>query len=235
MHEANYGCDWLPRLAGGVPPRGDGDGYVFDSKGNPLFRETGVKAVQRMMDILPYCPPGTLSWGYGEVAAAMRDSKVALQTTFVDISFDFENPEISKVAGKLTYAHLPTDPGAIQTVIDPVIFMGINSASEHPKEAYEFLRWYVNEGKGYEWQFDLCPVISPDLRMREKYKAEWGQVYDLLEGDDYVQYHLWAVNFLEAVYKIYEPISMALAGRITADRAMDMAATEVAGMVKIME
>ncbi len=237
MNESCFGADWLPRLVGGTPPRGDLDGFLFDSKGNPLFNrpEAGVKALKRMKDVLPYCPPGTLAWSYGEVSAAVTDGKIAMVVTFSDITFDFENPEVSKVAGKLLYTHLPTDPGSKVTVVSPVCYMAINKASKHPKEAYEFFRWFVNEETGYELFFEMNPIITPDLRIREKHAAEWGKVYEILEGEFYVPYHFWEKNALEVIYKIYEPLSLSLADKITVEEAIDMAATDTAKIVEVLK
>jgi len=234
MGESLWACDFISRLIGQTPPKGDGDGYIFDSKGNPIFQEAGMKALNRMIEVLPYSPPGTLAWSYGEVSGAMRDSRIALTITYGDSSWDFENPELSKVVGKIAYAAIPTDPGLKQPLLDAVIMGGINKASKNAKEAYDFLRWYVNEGKAYEMQFPLCPLVTPDLRMREKHRAEYGHMFKIYEGDLYIPYHLGVTNLLEVIFKISEPLSMCLNGRLSAEQAIEEAVSAVTGIVKQM-
>jgi len=238
MFESSVGADWLTRLVGTVPPRGDLDGFLFDSEGNTVFNKTdaGAKALKRIKDVLPYCAPGTLSWSYGEVNVAVRAGKVGQVAVFCDMSYEFENPEASEVAGKLVYTHLPYDSasGAQQATIMGTNAYGINRASKHAIEAYEFLEWLSNSEKVYQYYYDVSPITNCYVPIRDKYEAEWGKVWATMGEEVYaVPYHFYCKNTMEVFYQIWEQIGKHLAGEVDAQTAMDKAAEAVAGIVKL--
>ena len=235
MFESCVGADWLTRLVGTVPPTGGLDGFLFDSEGNVIFNRpgAGAKALERIKEVLPYCAPGTLSWSYGEVNVAIREGKVGMVAVFCDMSYEFENPEVSKVAGNLIYTHLPYDSGAKQATIMGTNAYGINKASKHPLEAYEFLEWLSNNEKPYQLYYEVSPITNCYLSIREKYKAKWGKVWKTMGPEIYaVPYHFYCKNTMEIFYTIWEQIGMHLTGKIDAQTAMDAAAKEIARIVK---
>jgi multiple sugar transport system substrate-binding protein len=234
LFEACIGANWLPRLVGTTPPTGDLDGFLFDSQGKPLFEQTGVRPLQLMQSVLPFAPPGTIAWSYPEVSAGVRTGKVAMVMDFTDDTFGYETGSDSVVAGKMVYAPLPKEDGAKQTIVSPVCFMGVNKQSKHPVEAYKFLQWMVNQGAAYQLFANAMPLVSPYLPVRQKLPQQYAKVYDTLNGEFFVPYHFWEKNSLEVLQKIYEPVSLALSGKMTPQEAMKRAAADAAATVKIL-
>jgi multiple sugar transport system substrate-binding protein len=82
---------------------------LFDDNHKPLFaNEAGAKAYQMLMDLMPYMPPDVVSWDNPEINAAFLDGSLVMAETWPTfIAGDVENPDKSKVVGKVAYAAVP--------------------------------------------------------------------------------------------------------------------------------
>jgi multiple sugar transport system substrate-binding protein len=68
--------DWLPFLW-------QAGGDVLDESGRPAFAgEAGVRALQAYVDLRRFCPSDTHRYGNAQVAAALREGRVAMATTW---------------------------------------------------------------------------------------------------------------------------------------------------------
>ncbi len=83
-------------------------GAYFDEEMRPLINTpNGVKALQNMVDIYQAAPPGSSNFGYTEVENALVKGDVALSTNWTSVARVAEDPNRSKVVGKIGYGMLP--------------------------------------------------------------------------------------------------------------------------------
>ncbi len=83
-------------------------GVYFDEEMRPLINSpNGIKALQNMVDIFAFAPPGSTNFGYTEVENALVKGDVALSTNWTSVARVAEDPGRSKVVGKIGYAMLP--------------------------------------------------------------------------------------------------------------------------------
>lgn len=83
-------------------------GVYFDEEMRPLINSpNGVKALQNMVDIFQFAPPGSTTFGYTEVENALVKADAALSTNWTSVARVAEDPKRSKVVGKIGYAMLP--------------------------------------------------------------------------------------------------------------------------------
>jgi multiple sugar transport system substrate-binding protein len=83
-------------------------GVYFDEEMRPLINSpNGVKALQNMVDIFAFAPPGSTNFGYTEVENALVKGDAALSTNWTSVARVAEDPNRSKVMGKIGYAMLP--------------------------------------------------------------------------------------------------------------------------------
>lgn len=87
-------------------------GKWFDEKMRPMINSTAaVKAVLNLVKVLPYCPPGVLSYTYTESMRDFIKGKAAMAESWVPDYYLLGNdPKISKIVGKVGYALMPAGP-----------------------------------------------------------------------------------------------------------------------------
>ena len=87
---------------------GSRGGKYFDQEMNPMINaEEGVIALQRLVDILPYCPPDVLSYGYEELRDSFLLGRAAMCLQWPDIWKRGNDPVQSKIVGNLGITHVP--------------------------------------------------------------------------------------------------------------------------------
>ncbi len=83
-------------------------GVYFDEEMRPLINSpNGIKALQNMVDIFQFAPPGSTNFGYTEVENALVKADAVLSTNWTSVARVAEDPKRSKVVGKIGYAMLP--------------------------------------------------------------------------------------------------------------------------------
>jgi multiple sugar transport system substrate-binding protein len=113
----------------------------------PAFNaDEGVKAFDlygRMLRL--YGPPGSENNHWYEASSIMGQGKAAMYTEFDSISAFVEDPEKSKVKGKIGYVMFPKGPGGKPGTMATVWGLGIPKNSQNPKAAWLFLQWATNK------------------------------------------------------------------------------------------
>lgn len=218
---------WTQRLVGFRAI--EGKTYLFNEKDEPIFNHpTGVKALELLGDVLPYCPPATLSYGYGEAMTAYKQGKVALLVHWDDASAGFEDPAESKVAGKIGYTIFPyAEKDRPYSGIASSWCMFINRASEDSDEAYKFLAW-MTEGKAYEIMargsslsaVSWLPLRNDPTILEQK---PWWRVWKIREerGMDVKQIPTQYPQFTEVQRIIWEETTRYLGKEKTAKGAIE--------------
>ena len=137
--------DWGSRLMGmtKLSPTDDG---MLSPDNEPVFNSEGQgeRAIERLKELLPYCPQGVQGFDYPEGSSALQQGKAAMLITWSDVIVGIED---GPHKGKFGYTVSPTEKYEQQMVGGWSIFA--NAKSQHLEDAYKFLAW-MTEGKAYE-------------------------------------------------------------------------------------
>lgn len=230
--DAGY-SEWTFRLIG-FKPFEDGK-YIFNSKAEPAFNTPkGIKALKMLKDVMPYSPPDTLAYGYGEACTAYKQGKIAMVTTWQDMLKDMEDPQFSKVAGKNGYTMIPyVEPDRPYGGISGGWNMFINKASRNPKEAYKFMAWMSGEFTHNAFAEDGEPGIAyTPIRNSSKWVKEMAFLKPWQEFPGVITIPTQYPEFPEVQRLIWEEIADYLAGNKSVEAAIKDAETKVYGLME---
>jgi multiple sugar transport system substrate-binding protein len=115
----------------------------------PAFNsEDGIKAFELYGRLLKqYGPPGSENNHWYEASAIMGQGKAAMYTEFDSISAFVEDPEKSKVKGKMGYVMFPKGPGGKPGTMATVWGLGIPKNSKNSKAGWLFLQWATSKAQ----------------------------------------------------------------------------------------
>ena len=226
--------DWGSRVMGMVK-LGPDDDYVLNGDREPIFNShgQGERAIERMREVLPYCPQGVQGFDYPEGSSLLQQGKAAMFVTWSDVIVGIED---GPNKGKFGYTVSPTEKYQQQQIGGWSIFA--NAKSRNLDEAYKFLAW-MTEGTAYELfreggESSLClkkdidnPDITKSVPMMQAFKdfAPRGTVPVALPA-----YRL--TNAVEVQRILYEEIFAGVTGTKTPKQAMADAYDRVAKAVK---
>jgi multiple sugar transport system substrate-binding protein len=103
-----------------------------------------VAATELYIKLIPFSPPDTLTYGWNEAQSALQQGRVFMGLLWSDQAPFLEDPKVSKVAGKIGYALIPSATGKPFSQLEGLTYL-IVSGSKHPDEAYKFLEWAISE------------------------------------------------------------------------------------------
>ena len=224
--------DWMFRVMG-YDPNPPGNDFILNDADEPIFNENdrGVRAIERMEEILPYCPQGVFNFDYPDGPPLMQEGQAALVVHWLDMWPGLDDPAVSKFAGKFGYTVSPTDNVSQHMVAGWGMF--INSFSDHQREAYEFLAWML-EGPAYQMfreAGETTLIYKKDLESSEvKADIPLLSVYDDINalGTTYTAFPPYKVtNAAEVQRLVYEEVIAAVAGDKTPKAAMQDAENRV--------
>jgi multiple sugar transport system substrate-binding protein len=158
--------DFVSRLMGYVEIKSPEDDFFLNAQNEVIFDQNdgAERAIERMKEILPYCPKGVMNFDYPEASSLMQSGGAAMLVCWVDVMPGFET---SPLAGKFGYAVAPTDHYQ-QQVAAGFSVLG-NAASANQEEVYRFMAW-MSEGKAYQLmreQGESTLVYLPDIENKE--------------------------------------------------------------------
>jgi multiple sugar transport system substrate-binding protein len=116
-------------------------GQYFDEDMNPTINsEAGVIALQRLVDILPYCPPDVLSYAYEELRDAFLLGRTAMILQWPDIWKRGNDPDQSVIVGNVGITHTPgiIEDGELKFRAPMTCgrVMSVVNGSKNPEAAY---------------------------------------------------------------------------------------------------
>jgi ABC-type glycerol-3-phosphate transport system substrate-binding protein len=220
--DAHASGDWGSRLMGmtKIDPQNDG---VLDENRNVVFNSEGqgVKAINRLKEVLPFCPKGVEGFDYPEGSSIMQQGGAAMLITWSDVLVGAEE---GPHKGKFGYTVSPTEKFEQQMVGGWSIIL--NNASKNKEEAYKFLAW-MSEGGAYEMmrekgESSLClqrdidnPAVvakSPTLQAFQDFKSRGTSPIAIPPYRE--------VNAVEVQRALYEEILAGVNGRKEPEKAM---------------
>jgi ABC-type glycerol-3-phosphate transport system substrate-binding protein len=217
--------DWMCRVMG-YAPNPAGNDFILDDDNQPIFNvdNRGERAIERMKEILPYCPQGVMNFDYPDGPPLLQDGKVAMAVHWLDMWPGLEDPNISKHVGKFGYTVSPTDNVSQHMVAGWGLF--VNAASENTDEAYRFLAWCL-EGDAYKMfreDGETTLIYKPDLNNPEvQAQIPVLNVYEDMKkiGTTYTAFPPYKVTNAGEVQRIvYEEVIAGVTGEKTAKGAM---------------
>lgn len=118
---------------------------TFDENMRVAFNnEQGIAAVQSFIDMFPYCPPGVKTYTWGDCFESLAQDLVAMCEQWPCVVPMAQNPEKSKVVGKVSLTSIPTKKG-----VPPIAYgggwqYGVSKYSSHKEAAFELLKYVTS-------------------------------------------------------------------------------------------
>lgn len=129
-----------------------------------------------------YAPPGVTSYSWTEVMRDFEEGKIAMDIDANYFVGMYNNPAVSKVAGKADLALPPKGPGGKYYQHPFVCALGIPQGAPDVDAAWEFIKWYTCKstvGRSIVPGFRLTPTI-PALMATAEYKKAFGDTGEKL-------------------------------------------------------
>lgn len=217
--------DWMIRVMG-FDPNPPGNDFILDDDKRPILNENqrGERAIERLKEILEYCPPGTMNFDYPDGPPVMQEGRAAMAVHWLDMWPGLEDPNTSKFVGKFGYTVAPTDKVSQHMVAGWGLF--INAASKQQVEAYKFLAWML-EGQAYKLfreKGETTLIYKPDVDDPAVKKAiPVLKVYDDMKtfGTTFTSFPPYKItNAAEVQRIVYEEVISGVTGDKTPKQAM---------------
>ena len=117
--------------------RGDSYGPVV------INSDESVAALEYIIELLDYAPPGVLSYTWDEKQAAQQSGIVAMAIQWDDATFAVEDPSQSEVAGRIAYSGVPIGEEKMTQIEGWSYF--IPTSSKKPELAWLFVQWAMGK------------------------------------------------------------------------------------------
>ncbi|HKY44603.1 MAG TPA: ABC transporter substrate-binding protein [Pyrinomonadaceae bacterium] len=116
-------------------------GEMFDANGKPTVNSPqGIEALQFMLELGKYSPPGYVSFNAAEVGAHLLQGTAAMSINWPAWLSSFSDPSKSKVIGKMEFTTLPGAQKPGQAEIGNWL-LAIPRDSQNSEAAMDFLLW----------------------------------------------------------------------------------------------
>jgi len=128
--------------------------------------EEGVRALQMLIDLLPYAPRNVTTYGFAENVDGFASGKIAQMIFWVAVAGPIFNQDESLVYDKIGTAPVPADPGQRARSIQGGWGIGIPANADPSKKAaaWRALTWMtskrVNEYSVEEYQIDANRIST---------------------------------------------------------------------------
>jgi multiple sugar transport system substrate-binding protein len=146
-------------------------GGVFDDSGRLIMNSPENKAaLDYFLGLIPFSPPGVSNNTWDELTTQMQQGIVAMQVQWNDCAPAVEDPEASKVAGKVGYTAIPQK-------MAPAAHYGawtyfIPATAKNPEAAWLFLQWVntteVQKQIALEGGFPCLTSVYEDPELEEQ-------------------------------------------------------------------
>ncbi|WP_165968785.1 ABC transporter substrate-binding protein [Arthrobacter crusticola] len=202
-----------------------GGGKWFNDDNTPAFDSPeGRKGLEQMKGLLPFMPKDTLSFGNGDVMGLMQQGKVGMAIIWASRAAPINDPNASKVAGKVGFAPAPRGMSGIPAGENSVDGFAIakNSAVD-PETLFQIV---ASTTLNKDVQRDASEVVLP-ARMSVQNdtsaaQPHWGASFENIAGGAQA---LPAVPFMDPLTKsVVNPfLAKAVTGALPVDAALRQA------------
>jgi multiple sugar transport system substrate-binding protein len=202
-------------------------GEMFDANGKPTVNSPqGIAALQFMIDLGKYSPPGYASFNADDVGAHLLQGTAAMSINWPAWISSFSDQAKSKVIGKMEFTTLPGAEKSGQAEIGNWL-IAIPRDSHNAEAAVDFLLWATSaEQMKRSAQRGNPPTrksLFQDPELVAKYPAYPAQLRSLESSRPRPRTPYW--NEIENAFGIF--LSKANSGDLTAEEAMNQANAEI--------
>lgn len=143
-----------------------------------LNQPEAVEAVDYYMGLLrDYGPEGQVNYGWSEAISEMQSGSVAMFQDATSFIGQLENPEVSKVAGKLGYAAVPRKDGKDTALHFSHWGFSVCSLSKKQEAAWYFVQWLTSKPMLTKCGLTMGATTRASFWENEELKAKYGQEY----------------------------------------------------------
>ena len=207
-------------------------GEMFDTSGQPTVNSAnGIAALNFMLELGRYSPPGYASFNADEVGAHLLQGTAAISINWPAWISSFNDGNKSKVIGKMEFTVLPgaNNPGRAEI---GNWLIAIPRDAKNKDAAADFLLWATSAEQMKRSALRGNPPTRKSLfnnpELIAKFPAYPAQLRSLENSKPRPRTAFW--NEIENVFGIY--LSKANSGELSAEEAMNQANAEIA---KILE
>ncbi len=207
-------------------------GEMFDADGKPTVNSPeGIAALQLMLDLGKYSPPGYVSFNASDVGAHLLQGTAAMSINWPAWISSFSDPAKSKVIGKMEFTTLPSGQKPGQAEIGNWL-IAIPRDSRNAADALDFLLWATNaQQMKQSAQRGNPPTrksLFKDPELVAKNPAYAAQLRSLESSRPRPRTPYW--NEIENAFGIF--LSKANSGDLSAAEAMNQANAEIEKILK---
>ncbi len=207
-------------------------GEVFDERGQPsVSSPEAAEALEFMLELGKYSPPGYAGMNADEVAAHMLQSTAPMSVNWPSWISAMDHPNKSRVAGKIDFAQMPSGkyPG---TPMIGVWVLGISSRSKNVELAVDFLVWITHQKRMKQAAQRGSPPtrrsVFQDPELQAQYRSYPVQLDSLETARARHRTPYWLE--IENVYGIF--LSQANAGSMAPEEALERSNQAIAGILR---
>lgn len=207
-------------------------GEMFDASGEPTVNTPeGIAALEFMLEMGKYSPPGYASFNADEVGAHLLQGTAAMSINWPAWISKFDDPSKSKVIGKIEFTTLPSGRKPGQAEIGNWL-IAIPRASENTEAAMDFLVWATTAEQMKRSALRGNPPTRKSLfrdpELVAKYPAYPAQMRSLETSRPRPRTPQW--NEIENAFGIF--LSKANSGALSPTEAMNQANAEIDKIVQ---
>lgn len=190
-----------------------------------------VEATEYYKSLLAFSPPDALNFTWDDALALMQQGKVAMCVMWNDAIYALEDPEQSKVAGKMGYAMIPEGKaGRVHQIGGQSYYVPITS--KNPEAAYLFVEWMMQAQQQIRQQeLGGSSARKSTYQDPEVLSLPWTEANIAALAHTHPGMLYTVPESLPIGDKIQIAISEALAGRKSVKEALDWLALEIKKLV----
>lgn len=232
--DAGY-SEWTVRLASlAMPP--DANQFVWDKSFKSVLthEDNGRKALDLWLDIKPFVAPGANEMGYAESTNAFMQGNGAMFINWYMTFSDIENPETSKVVGKVKYALPPrsTLDGKRHDYLGG-FQIAIAANAPQPAAAYDFIAFLTSdEGQAIMLDNGAPGAYRAAVYDDEKWLARYPFLAPVKEAEVLLPLTSDFAEYVEMQRIIYDELFAAWAGNKDSADAMAKAESGLNDLMK---
>ncbi|MFQ5694598.1 MAG: ABC transporter substrate-binding protein, partial [Terriglobia bacterium] len=198
-------------------------GRILDEQGRPQVNSReAVAALTFMLQLAEIVPPGYVNFNADEVGAHLMQGTAVMGINWPAWIATFEDPERSRVVGKLGYATMPAQQQAGASAIGNWL-LAIPRGSRNAEAAFDFLLWATSREQMWRSALRGNPPtrrsVFEDAELVARFPAYPVQLEALLGSRPRPRSPVW--NEIENTFGTY--LSQANAGLYTPQEALDRA------------
>jgi multiple sugar transport system substrate-binding protein len=202
-------------------------GEMFDATGKPTVNSPeGIAALEFMLELGKYSPPGYVSFNAAEVGAHLLQGTAAMSINWPAWLSSFSDPSKSKVIGKMEFTTLPGAQKSGQAEIGNWL-IAIPRDSQNGEAALEFLLWATTAEQMKRSALRGNPPtrksLFSDAELLAKYPTYPAQLRSLESSRPRPRTPYW--NEIENAFGIF--LSKANSGELSPTDALNQANAEI--------